>query len=241
MAKEVEGSAVKRKTKGKRGRRTKLTKELETIMAQLFEQGNSIKRVCDLVGISEHTYFNWYNRGEREGKGGYFHFFQLMRRSQAVPLAEANRCIATYIRPHVVDDGTKICSRAKVEKDGNGEEATVISPYRTEEIKKRSEGNPELALKYIQHCELMEMKRSQMDFDREMKREELALKKKDQEIRERELKLKEKLAGLSDDPNDRMNPLAYVVFGNIEDSEELDSYLRAQGQVDVEGSEADAG
>lgn len=46
-------------------RKTLLTPDLQKKIIKLLEQGSSIEDACSQVGISERTYYNWRDRGEK--------------------------------------------------------------------------------------------------------------------------------------------------------------------------------
>ncbi|MFY9378850.1 MAG: hypothetical protein WAP07_01250 [Acutalibacteraceae bacterium] len=53
----------------KKGRPTKLTKELIEQIATLVRAGNYIETACNFVGISKDTYFRWAREGARAKSG----------------------------------------------------------------------------------------------------------------------------------------------------------------------------
>lgn len=48
----------------KRGRKTKLTCELQDKLCAELEKGKTIKGACGAVGLGERTYYDWRERGE---------------------------------------------------------------------------------------------------------------------------------------------------------------------------------
>ena len=53
----------------RRGRPTKLTKELIEQIATLVRAGNYIETACNFVGLSKDTYFRWAKEGARAKSG----------------------------------------------------------------------------------------------------------------------------------------------------------------------------
>jgi len=70
------------------GRKPKLTKELQDRICQLISAGNYIKTACEASGISEQTFLNWKNWGEKKGHGLYFEFFESVKRAEAIAIAK---------------------------------------------------------------------------------------------------------------------------------------------------------
>ena len=50
------------------GRRPKLTKEMIDKAHKLIKQGNYVNVAITYLGITEGTYYNWVNKGERDEK-----------------------------------------------------------------------------------------------------------------------------------------------------------------------------
>lgn len=51
-----------------RGRPTKLTPEMQQQIVALLRNGNYVETVCDYVGISKETFYDWLRRGEVGGQ-----------------------------------------------------------------------------------------------------------------------------------------------------------------------------
>ena|SRR6185436_4113502 len=70
------------------GRPSKLTPEVQQQFKILLEAGNFVETVCDYVGITGATFYNWMERGERGRKsdvdGGYVEFFDMVKKSVAI-------------------------------------------------------------------------------------------------------------------------------------------------------------
>jgi len=47
------------------GRPSKLTPELQAEIVKLLSEGNFVETVCDYVGLSKNTFYDWVRRGER--------------------------------------------------------------------------------------------------------------------------------------------------------------------------------
>lgn len=56
-------------------------------ICQLISAGNYIKTACQAVGISEQTYINWMEWGEKSRKGLYFVFFEAVKKAEAQAIA----------------------------------------------------------------------------------------------------------------------------------------------------------
>lgn len=67
----------------KRGRHSKLTKELIEKICKYIEIGVPFKYAALACGISERTFYNWLERGEREKQGIYFQFLQSIKEAEA--------------------------------------------------------------------------------------------------------------------------------------------------------------
>ena len=70
-----------------RGRPTKLTPELQKKIIATLSAGNHVSVTCDFVGITEHTFYGWLHRGERNAPSdqaaGYPEFYQEVKRARA--------------------------------------------------------------------------------------------------------------------------------------------------------------
>ncbi len=64
-------------------RPTLLTKPLLKRICRILAEGNSIETSSAASGVSGRTFHNWMERGERDGKGIYFQFFQGVTRARA--------------------------------------------------------------------------------------------------------------------------------------------------------------
>lgn len=68
-------------------RKTKLTKELIKEAERLLRAGNYVVTVCQFLGISERTWYNWLNEGEQgfeEGKNNLkVQFFQSIKKAES--------------------------------------------------------------------------------------------------------------------------------------------------------------
>lgn len=52
----------------------KLTPELQEKFCEAIEKGHSIDGACGYVGISEQTYYNWCNKGNKSKSGKHYNF-----------------------------------------------------------------------------------------------------------------------------------------------------------------------
>jgi len=57
-------------------RRSLLTPERQKIIVDYLADGGYVRHACQRAGICEDTYLNWMRRGEKEGKGKFFRFFE---------------------------------------------------------------------------------------------------------------------------------------------------------------------
>ena len=81
------------------GRPTKLTPELREKICSTLADGNYVATTCDYVGITEHTFYEWMHRGERNAPSdqaaGYPEFYQAVKKarstSEIVSLARIRR------------------------------------------------------------------------------------------------------------------------------------------------------
>ena len=64
------------------GRRPKLTPEVSKDICCYVEQGLPYKAAALLAGVSERSFYNWRNRGEKAKSGRYFQFLQDLTRAQ---------------------------------------------------------------------------------------------------------------------------------------------------------------
>lgn len=68
-------------------RPTKLTAILQKDIVDLLLAGNFVETVCDYVGISRETFYDWLKRGERGHKkdidGGYVEFSDTIKKAIA--------------------------------------------------------------------------------------------------------------------------------------------------------------
>lgn len=65
-----------------RGRKTKLTAELQERFLEVIRRGNYYKTACEVVGITERTFYNWMGRGLEEG-GQYGAFCKEVLQAEA--------------------------------------------------------------------------------------------------------------------------------------------------------------
>ncbi|MDY6957667.1 MAG: hypothetical protein SVK08_00785 [Halobacteriota archaeon] len=67
----------------KRGRKTKLTPELQNKICQYIRAGNYIITACQAVGISQTTYERWINTGNKSKDGIYSDFVDAIKIAEA--------------------------------------------------------------------------------------------------------------------------------------------------------------
>lgn len=67
----------------KKGRRTKFTPETTKMILDTISEGNTLKVAAALAGVDVTTIINWSNKGQEEGKGEYYQFFEDLTRAKA--------------------------------------------------------------------------------------------------------------------------------------------------------------
>ncbi len=85
----------------KRGRKSKLTPELQERICNYIENGYTIEQACALAGINVATYYNWKKWGRQAKSGKFFEFFKAAETSEKV--AEA-KFLSTILKAAVGDD-----------------------------------------------------------------------------------------------------------------------------------------
>lgn len=73
----------------KRGRKTKLTPEIERKLTSAIAAGNYHEVACSLAGISPATFYNWMKKGEQAKSGQFLEFLEAIKKAEAI--AEAKR------------------------------------------------------------------------------------------------------------------------------------------------------
>lgn len=63
-------------------RRSKLTSAMSQKICKQIEKGMTIKRACQISGISEATYYEWLNRAEK-GESKYIDFSEALKKAEA--------------------------------------------------------------------------------------------------------------------------------------------------------------
>lgn len=84
-----------KKRKTKLGRKTLLNPALCQKICDLLADANTIATVCDACGIDERTFHNWVERGEKEARGEFFHFFQSATRARATAKIKLVKIVTT--------------------------------------------------------------------------------------------------------------------------------------------------
>lgn len=67
----------------KRGRKSKLTKELIKEASDIIKMGNYTETVCDYLGISKNTWYRWMKEGEQAKRGLKSEFSDAIKKAQA--------------------------------------------------------------------------------------------------------------------------------------------------------------
>lgn len=65
------------------GRPSKLTLERKNNLIESIRKGSYLNAACRIAGITEQTFYNWMERGEKAKKGEYFEFFEAARDAEA--------------------------------------------------------------------------------------------------------------------------------------------------------------
>jgi hypothetical protein len=73
----------------KRGRKTKLTPEIERKLTSAIAAGNYHEVACSLAGISTSTFYSWMKKGEQAKSGQFLDFREAIKKAEAI--AEAKR------------------------------------------------------------------------------------------------------------------------------------------------------
>ena len=68
----------------KRGRKTKLTTEIQNRICQVLANGNYIQTACAIAKIHQSQYFRWMEKGEHETKGIYRDFYESVKEAEQV-------------------------------------------------------------------------------------------------------------------------------------------------------------
>ena len=64
-------------------RPTKLTPELQKDICDIISRGNYAKTACEYVDITEATYYDWKNKGEKAKSGKFFEFLKSIKKAEA--------------------------------------------------------------------------------------------------------------------------------------------------------------
>jgi len=109
---------------GVRGRKTKLTPEMQERIYTFIRAGNYIITACQACGIGQKTYENWMNRGAKESEGIYHDFYEAIKKAEAeAELESINRIrkaaaggspIKRTITTRVAEDGSTITTTTEV-------------------------------------------------------------------------------------------------------------------------------
>jgi len=65
------------------GRKTKLTRKVQNAICASIRGGNYVEVSAQAAGITPQTLRNWMKRGEEEGEGPYFEFFEAVQKAKA--------------------------------------------------------------------------------------------------------------------------------------------------------------
>jgi transposase len=64
--------------------KSKLTPQLQKEIGNNIKLGMPLKFAAEAAGISEATFYNWMERGEKESKGRYLEFLEYIKQCQSV-------------------------------------------------------------------------------------------------------------------------------------------------------------
>ncbi len=69
----------------RKGRRCKLTPELQDRIVELIRAGNYIETVCQAVGIGKTTFYRWLERGRnsKTKKGKFWEFWNAIKKAES--------------------------------------------------------------------------------------------------------------------------------------------------------------
>lgn len=68
----------------KRGRKSKLTPELQERICNYIENGYTIEQACALSGIGESTYYDWKKRGKKSKRGKFSDFLEAVKKAEKI-------------------------------------------------------------------------------------------------------------------------------------------------------------
>lgn len=89
----------------KRGRKSKLTPELQEKICKYIENGYTVEQACALSGISESTYYDWKKRGKKAKSGKFSDFLEAVKKAEKI--AES-KYLAIITRAAVGDPEKKV-------------------------------------------------------------------------------------------------------------------------------------
>lgn len=82
------------------GRPSKLNPEVQKRICDALKTGAAHKHAAEYGGIDEATYYNWVDRGKKEGKGMFFEFFQAVKKTEAEAVTQLLATITLAARTH---------------------------------------------------------------------------------------------------------------------------------------------
>lgn len=89
----------------KRGRKSKLTPELQERICNYIENGYTVEQACALSGIGETTYYRWLQTGRKAKTGKYREFWEAVKKAEKI--AES-KYLAIITRAAVGDPEKKV-------------------------------------------------------------------------------------------------------------------------------------
>lgn len=130
------------------GRKSKLTPALQKQIVKLLEQGNSVEDVCSQIDITDRTYYNWRERGEKaaaeleadpdadlpEDELSFFQFFQATTRALKNAKVKAVSAVFKSIEGFRTVEKTTVVFRETRYRKGKKEDDEP-EPYNYEQIK----------------------------------------------------------------------------------------------------------
>lgn len=81
----------------------KLTQEVQDTICKALEKGHSVAAACGKAGITERTYYNWYNRGLKAKSGKYHKFVNAVEKAKSKALESVEAVILDAIPTNTGD------------------------------------------------------------------------------------------------------------------------------------------
>lgn len=133
----------------KRGRKTKLTPELQEEICKYIKQGNYAKTACLLCNISEATYYNWLERGKTSKSGKYVEFLESIKKAEKFADAYFVQIIRKAAEKHPMNwtAAAWLLERRSPQEWGNKEELDITHHTGIDELAVKLQAGREKARK----------------------------------------------------------------------------------------------